>query len=527
MTSNNGIPDTVASALAGRYDVSRVIGRGGMATVYLALDAKHNRQVAVKVLKPELVATLGVDRFLREIEISAQLNHPHILPLLDSGQADGVLYYAMPYVEGESLRGLLNREQPLDLERALHIAKEVADALSYAHRQSVVHRDIKPENILMSEGHAVVADFGIAKAISTAGGEALTRTGFPLGTPGYMSPEQAAGNTDLDERTDVFSLACVLYEMLVGDTPGMWPIEDEVRLGRFSDILPEHRVCLDTLPGAVEQALTRAMAQRPRQRFETPLAFVGAVVSGSASSARYDDATARDIIQKAAEMQANARTESDALSMGGIQQIAAEVGIPPEHVRDAAELANQQVAGPAQRRASGFSTRVNLDHVVEKELPEDGYEAVLEEIRAVMGEVGRINPTLGKSLSWNSLSFQNSLEGSGRLTQVMVSPKGGRTTIRITESAGMHSLMATGGIVAICIGIFAILEGVPGVTWQIGLSAWAAAIGTGGIAARFLLRKLKDRRTRILSDLLDRISGRVLEDDHSLQSPREPMDNKI
>ncbi len=502
------VPEQLKSALADRYDVQSVVGRGGMATVYLARDIKHNRQVAIKVLKPELVVTLGVDRFLREIEISAQLNHPHILPLLDSGNTDGVLHYVMPYVDGESLRGVLNRERPLSLERTLTILREVADALSYAHRQGVVHRDIKPENILMSEGHAVVADFGIAKAISTAGGEALTRTGFPLGTPGYMSPEQAAGNTNLDERTDVFSLACVCFEMLAGDTPGLWPVEEEVRLGRFNEIAPEHRARLDALSGSIEQALTRAMAQRPRERFDTPIAFVDAMMMPSNGSKRFDDAEARNIIQRAADMQAKAPTEGDALSLGGIQQIAAEVGIPPEQVRDAVELRDDVAQVPTLGRL-GFTTRVDLDRTVEHELPEAGFEEVLKEIRTVMGEVGRINPTLGKSLSWNSLSFQNSMEGTGRMIQVLVSPKNGRTTIRITESAGVHSVIATTSVVAIGVGTFSLLVGVADMSLPVLTAGIVAACTASGFAARSLLQRFAARRRRILSGLLNRISSCV------------------
>jgi len=505
------IPERLKSSLASRYSLERIVGRGGMATVYLARDIKHSRQVAVKVLKPDLVATLGVDRFLREIEISARLNHPHILPLLDSGDTDGLLYYVMPYVDGESLRGLLNRKRPLPLERALRIVKEAADALSYAHRQGLVHRDIKPENILLSEGHAVVADFGIAKAISTAGGEALTRTGFPLGTPGYMSPEQAAGNTDLDERTDVFSLACVFYEMVVGDTPGLWPVDEEVKLGRFTDILPEHRARLDALSGTVEQAITRAMAQRPRDRFETPLAFVEALEHAHKDSKRYGDAEARSILRRAAEMQTDASTDSNAISIAGIQQIAAEVGIPPDKVRVAAELVQDDAGEPPTRRLRGFSTSVKLERIVDLELPEAGYEVVLEEIRSVMGEVGRINPTLGKSLSWNSLTFQNSLEGSGRLTHVMVNPKAGQTRIRITESAGVHSLLSAAGVAMVGIATLAILKEATGLPSPVVASGVAAALMVGGAGARVLLQKFYMRRRRILSRLLDRLSGLVVE----------------
>ncbi|UCD23360.1 MAG: serine/threonine protein kinase, partial [Gemmatimonadota bacterium] len=191
--------EAIQSAIGDTYRIEREIGRGGMATVYLAEDLKHHRKVAVKVLRPELAEALGGDRFLQEIEIAAGLTHPHILPLHDSCDTGGCLHYVMPFVDGESLRGLLNRSRTLDPEQALQLTEQVASALTYAHRLGVVHRDIKPENILLSEGHAVVADFGIAKAISNAGGVQLTRTGFPVGTPGYMSPEQAVGRTDLDE----------------------------------------------------------------------------------------------------------------------------------------------------------------------------------------------------------------------------------------------------------------------------------------------------------------------------------------
>ena len=192
----------LSAALAGRYAIERELGRGGMAMVFLAEDVKHHRPVAIKLLQPELAAVLGGERFLREIEIAARLHHPHILPLYDSGEADGLLYYVMPYAEGESLRDRLEREKQLPLDDALQIAREVADALSYAHSHDVVHRDIKPENILLESGHAVVADFGIARAITAAGGETLTGTGMAIGTPAYMSPEQAAGAQDEVARAE-------------------------------------------------------------------------------------------------------------------------------------------------------------------------------------------------------------------------------------------------------------------------------------------------------------------------------------
>ena len=216
------MPEIVArltAAIADRYAVKHQIGQGGMATVYLAEDLKHHRKVAVKVLRPELAAVLGGDRFLKEIEVTANLQHPNILPLFDSGVADGFLYYVMPFVEGESLRDRLDREKQLPVSDAVEIATEVAGALDYAHRHGVIHRDIKPENILVHDGRAVVADFGIALAVTQAGGTRITETGLSLGTPDYMSPEQATADRDLDGRSDVYSLGAVTYEMLTGDPP--------------------------------------------------------------------------------------------------------------------------------------------------------------------------------------------------------------------------------------------------------------------------------------------------------------------
>src|SRR5207237_3783326 len=242
----------VQAALAGRYTIERELGRGGMATVYLAQDRKHHRPVAIKVLKPELAAALGPERFLREIDTAARLTHPLILPLQDSGEAAGLLYYVMPYVEGETLRDRLEREGQLPLEEAVRITREVASALSYAHSHDVVHRDIKPENILLSGGEAVVADFGIARAITQAGGRGLTETGIAVGTPAYMSPEQASGGGPIDGRSDVYSLACVLYEMLAGEPPYTGPSAQVVIAKRFTDPVPSVRRLRETIPPAVD-----------------------------------------------------------------------------------------------------------------------------------------------------------------------------------------------------------------------------------------------------------------------------------
>src|SRR3989440_703775 len=263
--------------LADRYAIERELGRGGMATVYLAQDLKHRRPVAIKVLAPELAAALGRERFLREIETAARLTHPHILPLHDSGEADGFLYYVMPYVEGESLRDRLNREGQLPIADAVAITCNVANALSYAHSRDVVHRDVKPENILLSNGEAVVADFGIAGAIDAAGGGKLTRTGIVLGTPAYMSPEQGAGERALDGRSDVYSLGCVLYEMLAGEPPFTGPTGQAVIAKRFTDPVPSIRRLRETVPVPMDQAIAKALARAPADRFATPHEFAEAL----------------------------------------------------------------------------------------------------------------------------------------------------------------------------------------------------------------------------------------------------------
>ena len=225
---SQAIPERLRSALADRYELHSELGAGSMATVYLADDLKHEREVAVKVLRPELAAVIGAERFITEIKTTAALQHPHILPLFDSGEADSFLYYVMPYVEGESLRTRLDLERQLEVDEAIHITKAVASALQYAHERDVIHRDIKPENILLHAGEPVVADFGIALAISAAGAGRMTETGLSLGTPHYMSPKQAAADRDLSARSDVYSLACVLYEMLTGQPPHTGPTAQSI-----------------------------------------------------------------------------------------------------------------------------------------------------------------------------------------------------------------------------------------------------------------------------------------------------------
>src|SRR5438067_344508 len=247
------------AALAGRYEIERAVGAGGMATVYLAHDHKLRRRVAIKVLAPDLAALLGAERFLREIEIVAGFNHPHIVPLYDSGVENGLLFYVMPYMEGQSLRDRLRREGQLPVEDAVALAREVAEALAYAHGRGIVHRDIKPENILLSEGHALVADFGIAQAVAVTGGERLTQTGVTLGTPAYMSPEQAAGESSLDARTDVYALGCVLYETLAGEPPFTGPTPQAILARRLVDPVPTVRRSRERVPEHIDAALARAL----------------------------------------------------------------------------------------------------------------------------------------------------------------------------------------------------------------------------------------------------------------------------
>jgi TolB-like protein/tetratricopeptide (TPR) repeat protein len=259
--------ERLASALSDRYKIERELGAGGMATVYLAEDLKHHRQVAVKILRPELAAVLGPERFLREIEIAAKLNHPHILPLHDSGEADGFLYYVMPHVEGESLRDKINREKQLAIDEAIRITEQVSSTLDYAHRQGVIHRDIKPENVLLHEGVAMVMDFGIALAVSHVSGARLTETGLSIGTPAYMSPEQVSGEHVLDGRCDVYSLGAVLYEMLTGETPYTGATAQVIMARQFTDPVPSARRIRSSVPAQVDTALQRALAKAPADRW--------------------------------------------------------------------------------------------------------------------------------------------------------------------------------------------------------------------------------------------------------------------
>src|SRR5688500_15820215 len=268
------------AALGAHYSLERELGRGGMAAVYLARDLRHRRPVAVKVLHPELSAVLGPERFLKEVEVTASLQHPHILPLFDSGSAGGLLYYVMPFVEGETLRQRLERERQLPVAEAVRIATEVASALDYAHRRGIVHRDIKPENILLQDGAALVADFGIALAVQQAGGSRMTQTGMSLGTPAYMSPEQAMGEREIGARSDVYALGAMAYEMLAGEPPFTGPSSQAIVAKVLTEQPPPLRPKRPTVPPAAEAAILTALQKLPADRWGTAKEFSDALAGG-------------------------------------------------------------------------------------------------------------------------------------------------------------------------------------------------------------------------------------------------------
>ena len=269
--------ERLQAAIAGRYEIERELGRGGMATVYLARDLKHDRHVAIKVLLPDVAVALGAERFKREIGIATKFSHPHVLPLYDSGEADGSLFYVMPYIEGESLRDKLDREKQLSVPEAVRIAAEVADALDYAHRQGVIHRDIKPENVMLEDGHALLADFGIARAVEGSGAEKLTQTGVTLGTPVYMSPEQAMADKNIDARADIYSLGCLLYEMLSGNPPFGGPTAQAILARHALDQVPLLTIVRASIPDEVEDVVLKALEKVPADRFQTAGEFAAAL----------------------------------------------------------------------------------------------------------------------------------------------------------------------------------------------------------------------------------------------------------
>ncbi len=502
------IPAELQAALAERYALHRLLGQGGMASVYQAHDRKHHREVALKVLLPGLAASLGAERFLKEIEIVARLTHPHILPMHDSGEAGGFLYYVMPYIDGGSLRQRLSRGRCASAAEALEIAAPVADALTYAHRMGILHRDVKPENILFSEGHPVVADFGIAKAISTAGGANLTRTGFPLGTPGYMSPEQAAGLTDLDARTDVYSLAAVIYEMLVGETPGRWPTEDAVRAGRFLEALAPQRARLTAAGDGVEAALVRGLAVRHDQRTATPGALIDELAGRGAPRRRYSSGEVQEIVKRATELEASQPTGGGAMTIGGVEALAGEVGIAPDVVRAAARSAPPTAPGAAtwQRWWLGGPTRLSFERVVVGEVPESEYQVMVDEMRRVLKNVGQVSQ-LGRSFTWTAARGAASQRG----LEVAVSVRGGRTRITVQESlapllgamyGGIGGGMGGGGLGP----LLGVVTGALHFSGGIVLAVIPLWLGTTFLTARGFFHRTATRRERELATLADRLA---------------------
>jgi Tol biopolymer transport system component/tRNA A-37 threonylcarbamoyl transferase component Bud32 len=296
----------LVNALAGRYEIESELAHGGMATVYLARDVRHDRRVAIKVLREELAAAVGAERFLEEIRVTASLQHPSIVPLFDSGSADGLVWYVMPFVEGETLRSRLAREGRLPVETAVQLAREMADALEYAHRHGVVHRDVKPENVLLQSGHALVADFGIALALEHAGGERLTRTGITLGTPQYMAPEQAAGDRAVDARTDVYALGAVLHEMIAGEPP----FTAESKQAVLMRVIHEPVVALSTrrsdVPSFLDAAVWRALAKHPDDRFPSAAAFAEALAVPLRGDTKSDAGGSKRMVSARAAMYATA-----------------------------------------------------------------------------------------------------------------------------------------------------------------------------------------------------------------------------
>jgi len=498
--------------VAGRYQLQREVGRGGMATVYLCTDVKHGREVALKVLRPELAELVGAERFLREIAITAALNHPHILPQLDSGAEDGLLYYVMPYLSGGSLR-LLLAGGAIPLEAVTRITGEIASALDYAHTRGIVHRDIKPENVLFSEGVVVVADFGIARALSGVTASRLTVTGVSVGTLGYMSPEQALGTAELDARSDVYSLGCVVYELLVGSTPASWPDAGDVALGRFSDLPAHHRAKLDACPGRVEQVMVQALALRAQHRFATPGEFAARLSTAAQRTAPFSEDQVRKLLRRAAELQA-ASPDPPAggeLTIGAVEQIAAQVGIPPEHVRAAARQLQHPVS-PAVRPqtpvpsvepsmgqpalaggaplparsgapvpAQGGGQEAKWDRLVATatalgELSEEVFPAMVAEIERRLGIVGHVS-VMGRTLTWSPATQGEET----RKLVVQVNGRDGLTSVRIQESlelqglrklaipAGIMTLAAFGaawtsilGLPEPAVGLFTVLSGALG-----------------------------------------------------------------
>jgi len=392
--------DRLKAALADRYRIEREIGRGGMGTVFLARDLKHDRLVALKILNPELAAVLGPERFLREIAIAAGLNHPHIVALYDSGQAGGTLFYTMPYVEGESLRARLLRERQLPVDDVVAIVREVADALGYAHGRDVLHRDIKPENILLAGGRALVVDFGVGRAITAAQGKRLTETGMAVGTPGYMSPEQATAEQDLDGRSDLYSLGCVAYEMLAGHPPFLGTTGREVIARHILDAVPPLRAARPSVPAAVEQAVSRALAKVPADRFATAAQFAQALSAPATPQLTSIAVLPFLFLSEVEGSQALSLGFADALItiLAGLEDVAVlptsailgyAAGAEPAQVCRDLDV-RHALQGTVQKRGSQWRVSISLfDAQTHKITLSEKHDFKLENVFEVQDEIGR------------------------------------------------------------------------------------------------------------------------------------------
>lgn len=526
----------LGAALAGRYRLIRILGRGGMATVYLAEDQKHHREVALKVLRPDLTASLGTERFLSEIGFIAKLTHPHILTLHDSGEAGGFLYYVTPFLSGGSLRARL-ANGPLPSVQVVLRVGEIAAAITYAHRLGILHRDIKPENILFSDDRPVVADFGIARAIVSAGDARLTNTGLPVGTPGYMSPEQAAGLTELGPASDVYALGVVCYEMLVGQTPGGWPSDDAVRAGRFLEAPAAHRTVLDRLPPHVEPALVRALAVRPERRTQTPQrlaeelrADAGLVRSPvqperSPPGRPFNRDEVQQILGRAAEQEASRPTQSGAMTLGTLQKVAAESGIDPALVRKEADrldarrpaslLDSSSGGSPVAAVLLGSPLCISRERVIPRELTATHCAYLLEDVRRTFGRTGRLSQ-LGTTLSWesnhiNSLGYRDDWD-----IRVSFSMLRGQTRIVLHENLSFPARLIF-SVLLILVGGFCGM-----ILWRVLLNAAVSPLVAGAaiwlgwgpgsvLVARTLYRYLAKQRDRTLQALADRLTETALQ----------------
>ena len=441
------VPMKLAAALSDVYRIERELGQGGMATVYLARDLRHNRPVALKVLKPELGAVLGVERFLSEIQVTANLQHPNLLPLFDSGEANGLLYYVMPYVEGETLRHRLDREKQLPIDESLHIAVAIAGALDYAHQRGVVHRDLKPENILLQHGQPVLADFGIALAVANAGGTRVTQTGLSLGTPKYMSPEQATGDRVIDGRTDIYSLAAVLYECLTGEPPHEGNTAQAIIARLLSEKPRSVRSSRERVPDHVEAAIERGLAKLAADRFSTARDFAqalsgppvgtytGKVTSGFTTTTTADREVRITFALSAARLKAIGlwTLGSIAVALGILGWIRPRAEPAEPHVRFALDLTDSL---RPREDAPGSNVALSPDGTTLVYVGGLGTPQLFmrrlddREPHPVPGTAGAINPKFSPDGLWLAFQVNNTLKRM---------PVGGGSPITVADGIGRYS----------------------------------------------------------------------------------------